>query len=549
MTEQQKTSIEGLKKTENTSPLNSILTIDNPESKAKIEGIYTGLDAQKQTAFIEKLRENQTKLEMFQDAPDDIGNLLQEILQELNLQNKEQEVKTTEQEVKTTEQADIVTKNEVRNDKEGVLKETREQLEKTYTLFGGKEKFEQLPGHGDWKELATKRVQEEAVKKDEKLSAEELATRVETSIILSHNEAIKSSLPIEKQGEFANLNGQLRASADFLKIPYETTPEKEPHTKGTENKITTELLGFKSGDKVIRTGSEYRFGDQVIDISKVPPERSVERNGIRITFDDKEGMKAKNYQEQEDYREKKGSLAKKIGELETDIKTNRESMQEKYLKLPEMKTKYEMAIKEGELADAEWFKNLIEKTKKELEEFKQKTEKLAILKEALAVLEKEEQERDARYQESLQSETEASRSNLTFLASTHLDGILKNDGVQTLVKEIDKHKDTLPVTITDKSSSLSLNKEWGEPEKRLLAAGISRLLGMEGEKSKQLFASDGYTMRAVGPDGHTPMKQFLKDTLTSRGVYDSGKIPPVTVEGVKRGMVVKAEGKEVERML
>ncbi|EKD29834.1 MAG: hypothetical protein ACD_78C00251G0003 [uncultured bacterium (gcode 4)] len=152
------------------------------------------------------------------------------------------------------------------------------------------------------------------------------------------------------------------------------------------------------------------------------------------------------------------------------------------------------------------------------------------------------------YQKTLQSETEASRSNLTFLASTHLDGILKNDGVQTLVKEIDEHKDTLPVTITDKSSSLSLNKEWWEPEKRLLAAGISRLLGMEGEKSKKIFPN-GYTMRAVGPDGHTPMKQFLKDTLTSRGIYESGKIPPVTVEGVKRGMVVRAEGREVERLL
>gem|GEM_PF-5448633 len=137
------------------------------------------------------------------------------------------------------------------------------------------------------------------------MSGEELATRVETSIILTNSEAIKSSLSPDKQKEFANLTGQLRASADFLKIPYETTPSREPISRLSEHKITTELLDFKSGDKVIRTGSEYRFGDQVIDISKVPPERSIERNGIRIPLSDKDGIKAENYQEQENYRKQK----------------------------------------------------------------------------------------------------------------------------------------------------------------------------------------------------------------------------------------------------
>lgn len=145
------------------------------------------------------------------------------------------------------------------------------------------------------------------------------------------------------------------------------------------------------------------------------------------------------------------------------------------------------------------------------------------------------------YQKTLQQETEASRYNLTFLASTHLDGILRNDGIQTLIREITRHRDTFPVTTLDKASSLSLDKEWKEPEKKLFAAGISRLLGMEGEKSKQLFSADGYTMRAVAPDGRTPIERFLRDRLTSRGIYESGKIPPVTEEGVKKGMVVRVE--------
>lgn len=48
-----------------------------------------------------------------------------------------------------------------------------------------------------------------------------------------------------------------------------------------------------------------------------------------------------------------------------------------------------------------------------------------------------------------------------------------------------------------------------------------------------------------------PYSQYplIKDRLTSRGIYESGKIPPVTEEGVKKGMVVKAEGREVERLL
>lgn len=66
----------------------------------------------------------------------------------------------------------------------------------------------------------------------------------------------------------------------------------------------------------------------------------------------------------------------------------------------------------------------------------------------------------ALYQKTLQQETEASRSNLTFLGSTHLDGILRNDGIQTLVREIDEHKDTFPVDTLNKASSLSLETKW-----------------------------------------------------------------------------------------
>jgi len=43
----------------------------------------------------------------------------------------------------------------------------------------------------------------------------------------------------------------------------------------------------------------------VVDISKVPPERSVERNGIRVVMPDKDGTKEKHYQEQQKYREQK----------------------------------------------------------------------------------------------------------------------------------------------------------------------------------------------------------------------------------------------------
>jgi len=521
MAEQQKTSIEWLKKTENTNPLGSILTIDNPESKAKIEDIYRWLDAQKQEIFIAKLRENQGKLEMFQDAPDDIGNLLQEIIQELNIQTKEETVKTTEETVK-------IEKRKKEQETVEVLKKTREQLEKTYALFWGQDKFEQIPGHKNWKEQATRQVQEEAAKKGEELSGEELATRVETSIILTNSEAIKSSLSPDKQKEFANLTGQLRASADFLKIPYETTPSREPISRLSEHKITTELLDFKSGDKVIRTGSEYRFGDQVIDISKVPPERSIERNGIRIPLSDKDGIKAENYQEQENYRKQKWLLTKEIGELEVDIEKNRENMKEKYLKLPEMKRDYESAIQEGALPEAEGLKNLIEKTEKELEEFKQKTEKLAILKEALLVLEKEEQERSARYQESLQSETEDSRSNLTFLASTHLDGILRDEGIHILIQELGRDA-------SNQIMEFSLEKKWEEPDKKFFATGIKKLLAIQPGEESQFFKEDGYTMREFSPDGQ-PIEIALKHRLEANGVY--GGIPPALIRE-KVGEVMK----------
>gem|GEM_PF-4215364 len=203
-------------------------------------------------------------------------------------------------------------------------------------------------------------------------------------------------------------------------------------------------------------------------------------------------------------------------------------MKEKYLKLPEMKRDYESAIQEGALPEAEGLKNLIEKTEKELEEFKQKTEKLAILKEALLVLEKEEQERSARYQESLQSETEDSRSNLTFLASTHLDGILRDEGIHILIQELGRDA-------SNQIMEFSLEKKWEEPDKKFFATGIKKLLAIQPGEESQFFKEDGYTMREFSPDGQ-PIEIALKHRLEANGVY--GGIPPALIRE-KVGEVMK----------
>jgi hypothetical protein len=173
---------------------------------------------------------------------------------------------------------------------------------------------------------------------------------------------------------------------------------------------------------VTQTGSEFRFGNdkdgyQVIDISTRPPTRSIESNGIRVTFDKTE-KKEQNYRDQEKYRESRGDLTREIASLTKDIADGRGGMQEKYRILGKMKDDYKAGPEGSE--EQKGLKGLIEKTEKELEDFKKKTEILAKLQSALAALDAVEALRAHGYQESLKSETEASRSNLKFLESTNL---------------------------------------------------------------------------------------------------------------------------------
>lgn len=180
--------------------------------------------------------------------------------------------------------------------------------------------------------------------------------------------------------------------------------------------------------------------------------------------------------------------------------------------------------------DAE--KVLAEVTKIE-EEFKEKQKRKEFIEgNLLPAYEQAKKVHARQYQESVQTETEASKNNLQFLGSTHLDSFLKDDGIKLLIDEINAHKTA--IASSEELTHLTLETKWGTEEKRLFGEGIKKLLGLQVEEVGQFFKPDGYTMRDYNPDGE-PMEKTLKDRLEKNDVY-GGNPPAIMPEGVKRVM-------------
>lgn len=109
-------------------------------------------------------------------------------------------------------------------------------------------------------------------------------------------------------------------------------------------------------------------------------------------------------------------------------------------------------------------------------EFRENQKRKETILLTLTALEKAKITHSDRYQESLQSETESSRANLRFLESTHLDSILGQTGIETLLEQINAHKET----IVSGSEKLTLQTKWEDlPQKQLLAKAIGRLTGVK----------------------------------------------------------------------
>lgn len=433
----------------------------SPDVLSMLVLAYEGMSDEKKATLLRDLNENKGKMEQFAENPRSIKALVEDIVKGVDSQvvdkKEEKAEKKIEAKVETKQEAKVVThEKETQKEQDDALKQARlekarEQLTATYALFGGKDGFEsKFPKHTEWKQEATARVQREAKKTGKELSPDELATRVETSMIVSHGAEIKASLASDpaKQKEFASHMGELRASADSLDIPYNTSPADIPVSKATEKAMVAELVGFKEGDKVEKTGSEIRYGDQVVDISTRPPTRSMKTDTMQVAFPDKDGTKERHYQEQQEHRNKEVSLMEERTELESYINTHREGMLEKFQQLPKMKQDYQSAL-EGS-REKEDLKGTIEKVEKELADFKRKTERLESVKKRLDELAQEEKARNEKYQESLRGETEVVRENLQFIASTHLDILLGQEGIADLLRFINERSPGIHLSLDSK---------------------------------------------------------------------------------------------------
>lgn len=144
-------------------------------------------------------------------------------------------------------------------------------------------------------------------------------------MIASNREVIAKELTGDNLKRFENLSGQLSKSANELNIPVSRTlTNLKGYTNAQVDKITTELVGLKSTDRVTQTGSEFRYGNekdgyQVVDVSTYPPTRTIEStDGIRITQPNTD--KKKDYYDQADkYQKDYDATQSEIRNIKKDV--------------------------------------------------------------------------------------------------------------------------------------------------------------------------------------------------------------------------------------
>ena len=292
---------------------NRLLDIpDTAENFAQIQSMLSALPVSPERTRIE-----QNLLSVDEDMLDaDIILLLKRAKEDiLKTQTVKKEAQKTEVESKKikieTQKTELDDKS---IDKQKDLDKAQERIQALYASFGDQANFEKLnPNFQNWVEQA---------KENPSLDKNDpnLATKAQLLALQSHKQEIDASaqnLSPELRAKYAAASHDIfrgiESSLVDLRVTFSPSPKSVPFNHQTQ--ISAEVVGYKTGDRITRTGNEYRIGDQVVDISTYPPTRSTELGNLRI---EPTGEKAEREQRlKTDFYENTEKKEKELGNLKS----------------------------------------------------------------------------------------------------------------------------------------------------------------------------------------------------------------------------------------
>lgn len=269
----------------------------------------------------------------------------------------------------------------------------------------------------------------------------------------------------------------IESSLVDLKVPYAITKEL-PKIPGTV--VYNEFPGAKPGD-ITRTGSEFRIGDKVVDISTNPPTKYIESNGVRIESASRYEPPLENLSRQKDciskLREITG-IADFDGNLSTAkqfLDTTNNSLKATSAELIEKET-----LINTEQKDTPQNTDILEKLRSEISVLKAKQEKITTLitefnksMNELVQLQQEEKNSVPQFQEHVKEKDNAIRDNLKYLSSIGLDSLGQSgvDAIVDFIKEKRKGQSG--------AGEITLQKSFSNTEKKDFSQVVRDIIGTD----------------------------------------------------------------------
>ena len=221
----------------------------------------------------------------------------------------------TQVKAEKTQIVDIKSLNELRAEK---LEKAQGRIQALYDSFGGQEKFRELnPRLSVWQDAAKEKLAKDP--KNKNLPPDQLETSALLVVLHEHQPDIDASAqkldPAQRkiyEASRSEIFSGIQTSLVELQIPYTVSVSKIPIPPSDRPKFLEQFPGMPQDAKFTRTGQEFRYNDQVVDISTRPPSRFIERDGLRVQTSLLEHMPQENMKRIEALRGEKSLLEKSV---------------------------------------------------------------------------------------------------------------------------------------------------------------------------------------------------------------------------------------------
>ncbi len=490
-------------------------------------------------------------------------------LDDIEVQEVKSEVQEVKSEVQVKKQA-VIEKSEKNLDqiqkstteikeKELMLEEDLKQADKRiqamYNAFWWEESFKQaVPKFEERKNEAR-----EKLLKDKWFSGPENADKLEKAVLLSALNDSKADIetaaranPEKYQAYFnqrAELWSGINSSLQKLEIPHQVT--SMPPITG-RNEAERQFQGYEKGDKMIRTGTQFRYGDQVVDTLVQPPKRFIEgSDGLRLESSmiqppPKEYFQKVGWLELE-IQAIKQSSKKQSEELSSDCgkfflnpiseKNKGFSLQVSPENPKELENKRELlrtafreelqaAQNSNDAKSIEDIQNISQKVLGKMDQLVEQAESLEKKEWELSELKQQEEKRVLSERERVQSHDQTIRENGKILKSMNISVFVSPGGEADFINLLNNTRWSFWDQDIDLRRWLILS------DQKVLANGITKLLWVN------LFAEDGVTMKSSTSDGKIIDSNYIQSLLIERCVMEAwtNKISELKMDKLLQGV-------------